>query len=118
LFGGIVRLGAKRLSPPQQQRARNAVSSCNRYDLARRLQALYDDLELLILGPASPAARLHHFQPSDLGTVLITVHKESSQHRASTDKAAGGIHSSNMCAVLMSRKIKRAVWQNERCREI
>jgi hypothetical protein len=64
-----------------------------RRDLARRLQALQNDLELLILGPASPPARLHHFQPSDLGTALITVHKDSSQQRASLRKAAfsGGV---------------------------
>jgi len=49
---------------------------------------LQDDLEFLILGPASPPARLHHFQPFDLGTAPITVHKDSSQHRASFGKAA------------------------------
>src|SRR3546814_11937256 len=51
--------------------------------LARRLQALQHDLELLILGPASPPTRLHNFQPLNLGTALITVHKDSSQHHAS-----------------------------------
>jgi hypothetical protein len=44
-------------------------------------------------GCAPPPARLYHFQPLDLGTALITVHKDSSQQRASPDKAAfsGGI---------------------------
>src|SRR3546814_10760989 len=51
--------------------------------LARRLQALQHDLELLILGPASPPTRLHNFQPLNLGTARITVHKDSSQHHAS-----------------------------------
>jgi hypothetical protein len=33
-------------------------------------------------------ARLHHFQPLDLGTALITVYKDSSQCRALIGKAA------------------------------
>ena len=83
--------------PPEQQRSRNAVSPRRRRDLPRRLQALQHDLELLILGPAPPPARLHHFEPFDLGTALITVHKDSSQHCASPGKAAfsGGIRCSN-----------------------
>jgi hypothetical protein len=93
LFGGIIRLGTKRLSPPEQQRARNAVSPRSGRNLAGRLQALQDNLELLILGPAAPPTPLHHFQPPDLATALITVHKDSSQQRASLRKAAfsGGI---------------------------
>src|SRR5262252_9266763 len=84
------------LSSPQL-RASNASKRCAfkvsprcRRDLAWRLQALKHDLELLILGPASSPTRLHHFKPSDLSTVRITVHKDSSQHRASSDKAASG----------------------------
>jgi hypothetical protein len=37
---------------------------------------------------AAPPADLHHFKPFDLGTALITVHKDSSQYCASLDKAA------------------------------
>jgi hypothetical protein len=44
------------------------------------LQALQDYLELLILAPTTTPARIHHFEPFDLGTALITVHKDSSQH--------------------------------------
>jgi len=62
--------------------------------LPRRLQALPDDLDLLVLGPAPPPAGVHYFEPFDLGTAPITVHKDSSQHRASVGKAAfsGRIH--------------------------
>jgi hypothetical protein len=56
--------------------------------LARRLQALQDDLELLVLGPAPPPACVHYFEPFDLGTAPITVHKGSSQQHASFGKAA------------------------------
>jgi len=59
-------------------------------DLARRLQALEHYLELLILGPAPPTACVNYFEPRDLGTALITVHKDSSQHPASLGKAASG----------------------------
>ena len=54
----------------------------------RRLQALHDDLELLIFRPATPPTRLDHLKPPDLGTALITVHKDSSQYRALLSKAA------------------------------
>jgi hypothetical protein len=62
--------------------------------MERRLQALHDDFELLILGPAPPPARVHHFEPLDLGTAPITVHKDNSQQHASLGKAAftGRIH--------------------------
>jgi len=62
-------------------------------DLARRLQALEHYLELLILGPAPPTACVNYFEPLDLGTALITVHRDSSQNCASLDKVAfsGGI---------------------------
>ena len=79
-LGGIVMRGPKRSSPPGQQRPRYAISSRRRRDLPRRSQALQDDLELLILGPTTTPARIHHFEPLDLGTALITVHKDSSQH--------------------------------------
>src|SRR3546814_20714626 len=58
--------------------------------LARRLQALQHDLELLILGPASPPTRLHNFQPLNLGTALITVHKDRSQHHARSEERRVG----------------------------
>ena len=64
------------------------MSPCRRRDLARRLQALEHYLELLILGPAPPTTCVNYFEPLDLGTALITVHKDSSQHRASLYKAA------------------------------
>src|SRR5215467_10921756 len=93
LFGSVLLLDPKQPPPLQQQRSRNAVSPRCRRNLAWRLQTLQHDLELLILGPASPPTRLHHFKPPDLSTVRMTVHKDSSQHRASSDKAvsAGGI---------------------------
>jgi hypothetical protein len=52
------------------------------------MQALQDDLELLVLGPAPSPACVHHLKPFDLGTAPITVHKDSSQHHASFGKAA------------------------------
>jgi hypothetical protein len=59
-----------------------------RRDLTGRLQALQDDLELLILRPTTTPARIYHLEPFDLGTAVITVHKDSSQKWASLDKAA------------------------------
>jgi hypothetical protein len=70
----------KRTSPPDQQRPRNAVSPRCRRNLPWRLQALQDDPELLILRPTTTPARIHHFEPLDLGTALITVHMDSSQN--------------------------------------
>ncbi|MBB4364222.1 hypothetical protein GGD65_005280 [Bradyrhizobium sp. CIR18] len=61
----------KRPSPSQQQRARNAIPPRCCRDLARRLQALQDDLEPLILGPAPSPARVHDLKPFDLGTAPI-----------------------------------------------
>src|SRR6266853_1940826 len=88
LLDAIITLGTKRSSPSDQQRPRYAISPRRRRDLPGRLQALQDYLELLILGPTTTPARIHHFEPFDLGTALITVHKDSSQHRASLYKAA------------------------------
>src|SRR6266481_2370579 len=68
-----------RSAPSDQQRPRHAISPCRRRDLPRRLQALQDYLELLILGPTTTPSRIHHFEPFDLGTALITVHNDSSQ---------------------------------------
>src|SRR4051812_20442533 len=78
----------KQPSPLQQQRSSNAVSPRCRRDPAWRLQTLKHNLELLILRPASPPTRLHHLEPPNLSTVLMTVHKDSSQHQTSSDKAA------------------------------
>jgi hypothetical protein len=64
------------------------VSSRRRSYLARRAQALKHDLELLILRPASPPAGLYNFEPFDLSTALMTVHKLSSHHQSSLYKAA------------------------------
>jgi hypothetical protein len=41
--------------------------------------ALQNDLEFLILGPTTTPTRIHHFEPLDLGTAPITVHKDSTQ---------------------------------------
>ncbi|MCK1745129.1 hypothetical protein IVA80_31015 [Bradyrhizobium sp. 139] len=41
-----------------------------------------------MLGPAPPPACIHYFEPFDLGTAPITVHKDSSQQHASLGKAA------------------------------
>src|SRR5690606_15693715 len=80
-------LNPERPAPLKQLRPRKAVAPRRRRNLARRLQALPHDLEVLVLGPASPPTRLYHFQPLDLGTVRMTVHKDTSQHRASPGKA-------------------------------
>jgi hypothetical protein len=47
-----------------------------------------------MLGPAPPSACVHYFEPFELGTAPITVHKDSSQQHASFGKAAftGWIH--------------------------
>jgi hypothetical protein len=56
--------------------------------LVRHLKAFQDDLELLVLGLASPPTRIHHFKPLDLAAAPITVHKDSSQQRVSLGKGA------------------------------
>ena len=88
LFGSALLLGPDRPSPLKQLRAREAVALCLRRHLSWRLQALQHDLEFLIFGLASPPTRLRHFQPLDLSTARLTVHKDSSQNRASPGKAA------------------------------
>jgi hypothetical protein len=66
LAGTTILKGAKNYSGPKLSRTILSVSSS---DQRRR-------------------ARIHHFEPLDLRTALFTVHKDSSQHQASTDKPA------------------------------
>src|SRR3546814_6989287 len=63
LLRSALLLDPERPAPLKQLRPREAVAPRRRRDLARRLQALQHDLELLVLGPASPPTRLHNFQP-------------------------------------------------------
>src|SRR5260370_31460709 len=51
------------------------ASCCRRYR-ARRLNALGDDPQLLVIRPASPATGLYHLKPFKLSTVLMAVHKD------------------------------------------
>src|SRR5258706_4068662 len=51
------------------------ASCCRRYR-ARRLKALGHDPQLLVIGPAPPAASLHHLKPFKLSTALMAVHKD------------------------------------------
>jgi hypothetical protein len=67
---------------------RSHESRAARRYLTRRLQALKQDLELLIFRPAPPPACVHHFKPLKLSTALITVQKDSSHHQSSPYKAA------------------------------
>jgi hypothetical protein len=83
LFSTIRPLRSKRPSPLQELRARNAMPPRCRRDLPRRLQALQHDLELLVLGPATPPTCIHDIEPPDMCTVRMTVHTHSSQHRPS-----------------------------------
>ncbi len=70
----IARPRPKGSSPSQQERARDAVSSCCRSDRAQRLQTLRNDLEFLIIGPATATASLNNLEPFNLSTELIAVH--------------------------------------------
>jgi len=87
-FSSTLLLSPKRPAPLKQQRPRDAVSPRRHRHFARRLQALKHDLELLIFRPASPSARLHNIEPAGFRAGCMTVHKDSSQHHASSDKAA------------------------------
>jgi hypothetical protein len=49
----------------------------------RANRSLKDDPELLVFGSASPPIRLHYLKTPNLGTDLISVHKDSYQQRAS-----------------------------------
>src|SRR3546814_9158104 len=89
---------------------------CSSDLLPWRLQALQHDLELLVLGPASPPARLHHFQPLDLGTALITVHKDSSQHHASPWQ--GGSRRRDTLEALLRAQIGRASCRERVCQYV
>jgi hypothetical protein len=56
---------------------RDAVASrCRRYR-SGRLQALDDNPELLVIGPASSPAGLNNLEPFDLSTALMAVNKHS-----------------------------------------
>ncbi len=70
------RLRAERSSPIQQKRARDAVPPRRRRDRPWRLHALQNNLELLVIRPASTSAGLNNSQPFNLSTVLIAVHKD------------------------------------------
>jgi integrase len=50
------------------------ASRCRRYR-PRRLQALKDNPELLVIRPSPPSASLNDLQPFNLSTVLMAVHK-------------------------------------------
>ena len=50
------------------------ASRCRRYR-PRRLQALKDNPELLVIRPSPPSAGLNDLQPFNLSTVLMAVHK-------------------------------------------
>src|ERR1700738_2226208 len=50
-------------------------SCCRRYR-ARRLKALGDDPQLLVIRPAPPATSLYHLKPFKLSTALMAVHKD------------------------------------------
>ena len=56
----------------------------------RRLHALQNDPELLVIRPAPTSAGLNHFQPFNLSTVLIAVHKDC--YTALTLIRQGGPH--------------------------
>src|SRR5258708_7130963 len=51
------------------------ASCCRRYR-ARRLKALGDDPQLLVIRPAPPATSLYHLKPFKLSTALMAVHKD------------------------------------------
>ena len=51
------------------------ASCCRRYR-ARRLKALGDDPQLLVIRPAPPATSLDHLKSFKLSTALMAVHKE------------------------------------------
>src|ERR1700730_2847268 len=70
------RLRAKRSYPIQQKRARDAVPPRRRRNRPWRLHALQNDLELLVIRPASTPAGFNNSQPFNLSTVLIAVHKD------------------------------------------
>src|SRR6266481_2261002 len=84
------RLRAKRSSPIQQKRARDAVPPRRRRDRPWRLHALQNDLELLVIRPASTPAGFNNSQPFNLSTVLIAVHKDC--YKAITLIRQGGPH--------------------------
>src|SRR5258705_13121990 len=50
------------------------ASRCRRYR-PRRLQALKDNPELLVIRPSPPSASLNDLQPFNLSPVLMAVHK-------------------------------------------
>src|ERR1700682_1613337 len=51
------------------------ASCCRRYR-ARRLKALGDDPQLLVIRPAPPSASLYPLKPFKLSTALMAVHKD------------------------------------------
>src|SRR5829696_665108 len=51
------------------------ASCCRRYR-ARRLKALGQDPQLLVIRPAPPATSLDHLKPFKLSTALMAVHKD------------------------------------------
>ena len=50
------------------------MTARGRRDLAGRLKALDDDLELFVLGPATPSTGLNDLQAFNPPTVLMDVH--------------------------------------------
>ena len=87
---GAFRLPAERSSPIQQKRARDAVPPRRRRDRPWRLHAFHNDLELLVIRPASTSAGFDNSQPFNLSTVLIAVHKDC--YRAIKQTRQGGLH--------------------------
>src|SRR6188768_1099134 len=85
-----IRLRAERSSPIQQKRARDAVPPRRRRDRPWRLHALQNDLQLLVIRPATPPARFNNPKPFNLSTELIAVHKGC--YKAIGPTRQGGLH--------------------------
>ena len=84
------RLRAQRSSPIQQKRARDAVAPRRRRNRPRALHALQNNLELLVIRPASTSAGFNNSEPFNLSTVLIAVHKDC--YTALILTRQGGLH--------------------------
>jgi hypothetical protein len=79
--------------------------------MAWRPQAPKHDLELPILGPASPPTRLHDFEPPNLSTVRMAVDKDSSQPHLTRRPSAEGYDGSAMPArELVAARIRARDW--------
>src|SRR6266481_656670 len=106
------RLRAKRSSPIQQKRARDALPICRRRDRPWRLHALQNDLELLVIRPASTSPGINDSQPFNLSTVLIAVHKDC--YTALTLIRQGGPHRRKTLGIRgFNPKLKKAAGRLE-----